>query len=843
MNRDTMMPKVTFSAGRAALLDDETVMGADFGAAYSDLVDSVLIDCFDGLPSPKASLVALGSYARRELCPASDVDVLLLLADGVSDDGYSQAMWYPLWDVGLTVGHATRNLKDIAPLAADDNEVLTSMLVVRHLAGDVTLTQALLDQTSKVVAKHKRRIVKGLKGGLDNREESNGVLGQLLEPDLKSSRGGLRDIHSVEWAAQICRDRLAPIETPIDLDVLVDNGLLHPGDVRLINSARTTLLDARVALHRASGRRSDRLLLQDQDRVAELTGVPTADILMKRIAGSGQSTRWITDELWDELDRLVGSSRLRRKSKPVLIDGIQVLDGRAKLPDTAPRNAEWAMRLAVVAAKKGVDLDRGSALSLRQCGAPDWNAGGRVQFEELLNSGPGLVDAVEELAHAGVFAQILPEWDRLRSLPQRNAYHRYTVDRHLLETVVECTKLFDDPGFDGDVARSLPRPHLLAWAALLHDIAKGMPGDHSLVGAEVAEVIALRCGLSTDETAVLRVCVRRHLLLPDIATRRDLSEEAPVAQVARLVGDQETLDLLYLLTVGDSTATGASAWGPSKAMLVRELYVKTHRLIGDGTIIGADTSETIAELSEQIGPEAAEHLIDNLPRAYVSHTTVDTMAIHAEMLAEGPPGVRWRNSPTGIESMFECLIVAADREGLLAAVAGVMAANGLRIMSATGFSTSRGTAVETYEVIGPHGRLEDEHRRRKVTAELIDAVSNGMTDALRDRIAKRRASMRRPTAPPEKGRVLVDHDASDFATVIEVHGNDDVGLLSRIAEVFSNLSLAVRFARVQTLGDHVVDTFYVRYADGTALSDRDDVERLRRGLLSVIDEAGTTVTS
>lgn len=832
-----MMAKVTFSAQRQALLDDETVMGADFGAAYSSLVDSVLIECFEGLPSPKAALVALGSYARRELCPASDVDVLLLLADGVTDDGYSQAMWYPLWDVGLTVGHATRNLKDIAPLASDDNEVLTSMLVVRHLAGDPTLTQALLDQASKVVAKHRRRIVRGLHDGLTTRAEANGVLGQLLEPDLKSSRGGLRDIHSVEWAAQICRERLSPIDSSIELDVLVDRGLLHPGDVRLINTARTTLLDARVALHRASGRRSDRLLLQDQDSVAELTGVPTADILMKRIAASGQSTRWITDELWDEMERLVASSRLRRKSKPVLVDGIPVENGRAFLPETAPRNAEWALRLAVVASKQRIDIDRGSALSLKDCGSPQWNAGGRVQFEDLLNSGPGLVDAVEELAHAGVFAQILPEWDRLRSLPQRNAYHRYTVDRHLLEAVVECTKLFDDPGFDGDVARSLPRPHLLAWAALLHDIAKGMPGDHSLVGAEVAEVIALRCGLSADETAVIRLCVRRHLLLPDVATRRDLSEEAPVAQVARLVGDQETLDLLYLLTVGDSTATGASAWGPSKAMLVRELYVKTHRLMGDGTMIGTDPSDRIAALSEQIGAEAAERLIDHLPRSYVAHTTVDTMAIHAEMLAKGPPGVRWRKSPAGIDSMFECMIVAADRGGLLAAVAGVMAANGLRIMSATGFSTSRGTAVETYEVIGPHDRLEDESRRRKVTAELLDAFEHGMTDALRARIATRRASMRRATAPPEKARVLVDHGASDFATVVEVHGNDDVGLLSRMAEVFSNLSLDVRLARVQTLGDHVVDTFYVRHADGTSLSDRDDVERLRRGLLSAIDDS------
>ncbi|MGH9026239.1 MAG: ACT domain-containing protein, partial [Acidimicrobiia bacterium] len=456
-----------------------------------------------------------------------------------------------------------------------------------------------------------------------------------------------------------------------------------------------------------------------------------------------------------------------------------------------------------------------------------WDAGARASLLASLAAGRSAVSVFESLDHVGALTKLVPEWEHVRSQPQRNAYHRFTVDRHLLEAVAEAGDLLRDAGLDGDVARRAPRDVLLL-GALLHDIGKGLPGDHSVEGARMARALAERLGLAGGDAALVEWLVAHHLLLAETATRRDLSEERTIVRFGRAVGTTERLDLLYALTIADSRATGPAAWNPAKAALCRELFVKADALLERGSVSSAVAMRHRAALGARLGAHAADEFLDAMPPAYTTAFDAGVQEHHRDLLRAGLLGVEWAETA---DELLQATIVAPDRRGLLATVAGVLALAGYDIRDAAGYSHPDGMALEVFTGVDRFDRLADGEGRRDFVVQLQAALTGEFP--LAERLAERRG--RYPAEAAGNGvEVLVDLEASDFATVIEVHAPDELGLLARVAGAFANRQLDVYLAKVATLGDRVVDVFYVRDADGQKVIGA-ELERLREAIITRLD--------
>jgi len=819
-------------ARREQLLAPGGPGGRAFGVALTTAVDAAVVAAaagIDAFAERGVALVALGSYARRELCPGSDLDVLLVV-DRRGRSGprilaeASERLWYPLWDAGFVTGHASRTLADSLALATDDLDALTSFLEVRLVVGDEGVARALEDGTRRRAARRRQRVIDALAAQAERRRVHPGPVADVLEPDLKEGSGGLRDVQALGWAGWA----VGPLG---GLDALVAAGVLSAPDRARLETAATELLATRVALQRVTGGRSDRLVLQEQDAVAAGLGADDADVMVRSVAAASRRVAWIARDAWSALRPPTRSGPV---SPEAIAPGVTVQAGRVRVepPPNGPLAMAVLLEAAATAAERGAPFERESLGRLGEVAAPTWDVWERAAFLRLLRAGRGAVDVFEALDHEGVLTRLLPEWEHVRSLPQRNAYHRFTVDRHLLEAVAECAALLDvgdaagpDAGdFDGGVARACRRPEMLLLAALLHDIDKGRPGDHAVLGAATADAFARRIGLDSEGREVLRFLVRDHLLLADTATRRDLSDATVVDAIATAcAGDGERLRLLYLLTIGDSRATGPAAWSPAKAALVRDLFVKAAAAIERGAASALAADRRVA-LTEWIGTDRTAALIARLPDAYVLATEVAAMVEHEALLttAVGGPAVRCRLS----EREVEVTVVADDRPGLLATLAAALAAAGLDVTEAELFVTTDGRALDCFRAADPYGRAAEDPA---AVAALVEDALAGAVD-VEARVAERRRAYAHRRSVPGPVRIAIDPGTPGGDTVVEVHADDDVGLLARLTGALSELGLDVRLAKVATLGERVVDVFYVRPGGGANLGDAAEQQRVREAL-------------
>lgn len=723
-------------------------------------------------PPSGVALAAIGGYGRAQLCPGSDLDLLLLHSKAIDVKPIAEAIWYPIWDAGVKLGHSVRTPREALALAADDLDTATALLDVRLLAGDPTLVEGLTREAAAQWEKRGKRWLGRLADSVDDRHARAGEVAFLLEPDLKLGRGGLRDVHGVRWAERARQ-------------VLLD------GDHGTLDAAERDLLAVRAELHRATGRSTDVLTLDQQDAVAEALEVDGgADGLMALVAERGRTIAWRSDETWHRVRAMLAGPGWSMGGRPRAIeDGLVLRDREVHLTAEADPAADpaIALRAAAAAARLGTRIDRASLERLAAETAPfgdPWPPGARDALVALLLAGPPAVAQVEALDQLGIWLRLLPEWAPVRNRPQRNAYHTYTVDRHLLECAAGAAAEVD----------SVDRPDLLVLGALLHDIGKGRPGDHTEVGMELVAELGPRMGLDEADTATLVAMVEHHLLLPDVATRRDLDDPATAQGIAEKVGSLRTLRLLHGLTVADSQATGPAAWGSWKAGLVATLVARA------AVVLGAEPSGDAAPPFPS--PE------------------------HRALLAERTPVVR------GEDDVLT--VVAPDRPGLLRRVAGAVALHGLGVLSVEAISSDDGWALERVRVEPPG---DEPVRWERVTADVEAALAGRL--ALRARLAERqrthRPLNRLRSARPQPPEVRIDNEASRDATVLEVHATDATGVLERICRAMAEMDLDVRSAKVQTLGDRVVDAFYVRGPDGAKITDRAHLSEVERALLHALD--------
>jgi [protein-PII] uridylyltransferase len=425
-----------------------------------------------GIDEINGALVAVGGYGRAELSPGSDIDLYLIHDAGVDVSALADRLWYPIWDEGIKLGHAVRTVKETIALASDDLDTATAVLSVRFLAGDESLADQLREKGSAAWQKRSKRWLAELDERINQRHEQAGEVAFLLEPDLKEGRGGLRDHDMIRWALQVDRpDVTAALEDSFD-------DLAGPAEL---------LLAARCELHRATGRATNTLQLQDQERVADAMGYADADVLMQNLAGAAHAIEWATERFWRRTERLIRSSgRATRRThvSAVLSPGVVVVDDEAHIAADADVDEQsYVFRFAASAAHAGVPMGGRSLRMLASRGVPpgeEWTDATRRAFISLLGSGSAVMHTVESLERYGLFSRYLPEWRAVRSLPQRNAFHTYTVDRHLLQTVANATEF----------VRDVSRPDLLLLGALLHDLGKGYPGDHTEAGVVLVDTVS-----------------------------------------------------------------------------------------------------------------------------------------------------------------------------------------------------------------------------------------------------------------------------------------------------------------------------------------------------------------
>ncbi|MFE2045360.1 [protein-PII] uridylyltransferase [Streptomyces sp. NPDC059477] len=780
-----------YAAARLHLLTEGARSGPPRRSALSALTDEWLAGLFG--PAAGAlrgvALIAVGGYGRGELSPRSDLD-LVLLHDG-ADSGAVAALadrlWYPVWDLGIALDHSVRTPAEARKTATEDLKVQLGLLDARHLAGDLGLTAAL---RTTVLADWRNQAPKRLPELQElcaERAARQGELQYLLEPDLKEARGGLRDATALRavaasWLADAPREGL--------------------------DDARRRLLDVRDALHLATGRATDRLALQEQDQVAAELGLLDADTLLRQVYEAARVISYASDVTWREVGRVLRSRAVRPRlrallggAKPLterspLAEGVVEQDGEVVLARAArpERDPVLPLRAAAAAAQAGLPLSlhavRRMAGTARPLPTP-WPAEAREQLVTLLGSGRPTVDVWEALEAEGLITRLLPDWERVRCRPQRNAVHIWTVDRHLIETAVRASEF----------ARRVSRPDLLLVAALLHDIGKGWPGDHSVAGEIIAKDVAARIGFDREDVTVLATLVRHHLLLIDTATRRDLEDPATVRGVAEAVGSHGTLELLHALTEADALATGPAAWSSWRGSLVADLVKRV------AAVLAGDVPED---------PEAAA------PTAEQERLAIESLATGGPVLTlraqTEPPteeGLSEDPEPLGVE----LVIAVPEQPGVLPAVAGVLAMHRLTVRAAELRTLDLPDGVEgsvlllNWRVAAQFGSLPQAARLR---ADLVRALDGSLDIA--GRLAERDAAYPRRRgviAPP--ARVTVAPTASRHATVIEVRSQDAPGLLFRIGSALEKAGLRVRSAHVSTLGSNAVDAFYVTSGAGVPL--------------------------
>lgn len=685
----------------------------------------------------------------------------------VDVDELATSLWYPLWDTGLKLGNAVRTPKQALALAGDDTATATSLLGGRVVAGDADFGDDLLVKAAEQWRKRPRRAAQELSADAAKRHARFGEVAFLLEPDLKSGRGGLRDAQAVAWLAA-ADPRLAPL-----------------ADLPGLAEARAVLVDARVELHRRSSHGGDRLVLQEQDSVAAALGYPDADAFMREVSAAARSISWLLDEA---LRQARSGPAGRASADRPIGDGVVLRDGEVALNASADlADPSLVLRAGAAAASFDVPLSRSSLARLGAEAPPmpdPWPSSARHALVRLLGFGRASVDALEALDRHGLLERLLPEWGAVRHQPQRNSYHRFTVDRHLCETAAQAAGL----------TRAVARPDLLLVGALLHDIGKGFPGDHTTAGMEVVARVAPRMGFDGDDTATLVAMVEHHLLLPDVATRRDLDDPATAEAVAKAVGTVDLLELLAALTEADSLATGSQAWSPWKAGLVGQLVARATEVL-EGTSTGG------------AGPD--------------SWVTAD----HRRMMEPGVLAV--------VAGAGQVRVAAPDRPGLFARVSGALALHGLDVLAAAAASSpDGGMAIEEFRVESSLGREPDWDQ---VSADVERAVAGRLAlDARIEERARTYRTTKSRSAAPAAARVAFDLTASDASTLVEVRAPDGVAVLYRITKALSECNLDIRSAKVQTLGHEVVDTFYVRDTDGTKPVEAAHLAEAERAILAAL---------
>jgi len=817
---------------------------------HSQLIDDYLISCFTNCPEAAEgmSLIALGGYGRKELFPYSDIDLLLLHTPEAENrlEVVTEALFYPLWDAGLEVGHGVRTQDACLADARQDFFFQVALLDARHLTGAphlfTSLRQAFLRE---LLAGHRQDFLKNMIQHRNERHHRYGMHSYQLEPHIKESRGGFRDIQAMLWVSHA----LFGLQELHDIE---EAGLISPQEKEAFAQARDFLIKVRNRLHYLSGRKNDQLFFEYQEEMAKAFKYPDTrgslgvERFMQDTYRHLQTIASTTDLFFEHVDETLGSPR-SGTIEHAIEPGITVRLDRLHLTDQAliEKRPYLLMRLFAHAGKTGLEIHHRS----RKIITSNLHLiNNRVRhskrmakaFFDVLENAKDVMGVLSVMLDTGLLTAYIPEFEQIRALAQHDVYHVFTVDRHLLQTVAELkkTSLRKTP------FSPVESTHVLALAALLHDIGKGYHEDHAQYGSDLAAGVGKRLGLTEAETACLQFLVEKHLFLTVTAMRRDLEDEAFLRECAHQIQTPERLAMLYLLSIADAKATGPTAWNEWKGALLLEISLKIAHLLERKDTAIPDKSQGAGWMLEQIRTLMGKSFPSDceiLPEEYLLSFTPEEAAHHIRLRTKLSNETQAITEPADHTHFWSVLVVSRDSTGLLAKICGTLALHGLNVIGAQIFTWEDGTVVDVLNVRPAAEQTYAEQDWQALAEDLNLALKNrlGLSHRLVDkfRTAFRSSGQKNVQASP---RVVIDNTASEQFTIIEVFANDRPGMLYEITRTLADFEINIHRARIGSDGDQVVDVFYTLDGFGTKINNPSFQKEISRALLHIAEnDTGT----
>lgn len=846
---------------------------ADFLERNTRLLDDYFRDSFEtslvgprmGINKNPYAIIALGGYGRVEQSVHSDVDVLFLFKKEIPEraEALIQEMIFPLWDIGLDIGHAVRTLKDCIRLAGKDYEVLTSLLDARFLCGMSPLYSDMVNALrEKIVLRRAHKIVDWLVATNQERHRLFGDSAFLLEPNLKEGQGGLRDFHTMCWLGQI----KFGLQQPRDLEF---QGYLSHDEFRELMATLRFIWNVRSGLHLLVGRKYDQLHFEHQLRLADLFGYTGTDPehAVERFLGDlhGHLERIKQHHLLFlyEMTRAKKGGKKRRQAVPEPpVEGVTVRKDALTFaaPETLIDHPVLLIRIFEESARLGLPLDAEARRLVREFGHlmdehRRCDSSVVAAFEQiLLRPSPDAFNVLSEMVATGLLTRLLPEMADVVDRIEYDTYHVYPVDRHLLRTVrtIQQFGTPQDPSGDslcGELYAELADPRPLLWAALLHDVGKHpSSADHARQGAAVARRILHERGYEAAMVDTAAFLVREHPFLGHMATRRDIEDEETLVACARRVGTPERLRMLYLLTVGDRIATGPKAWTEWTAILLRDLFLQTLRRMERGDlerrdVVAATERKIDAVLNgRRTKPDARAamaELFQLMSPRYLVHTPASEIRRHIELFhrLEDHHFV-WDIDPDAETNTRTITLCARNAPGTFSRIAGVLALNRVEVLDAQVHVWRNNMAIFVLRVVPPPDPLFEEERWARAGRELQTALAGKLdiSQAMAERM-ETDGSDAPPLVRSRKTRVNVDNNSSRLFTIVEVFTADAPGLLFRLTDALFRCRLDIWSAQIATSADQVVDVFYVRDFDGRKLNAPGQTEWLTATLTTALSRS------
>ncbi len=841
---------------QALALMTDAIVGAVF-----ELATRVLHPLPNPTEGERIAVIAVGGYGRAEMAPYSDVDLLFLTPWKITPwaESVIESMLYILWDLRLKVGHASRTVKDCIRLAREDITIRTALLEHRHLCGDRRLSAELRDRLrSEVFRGTAAAFIEGKLAERDDRHDRQGGKRYVLEPNVKEGKGGLRDLQTLYWIGKY-------VHQADRSEDLVDLGVFGPDEFRAFEQAEDFLWAVRCHLHLISGRAMDQLtfdlqvdvaarmsykdgggrravehFMQDYFRHATRVGDLTRIFLTALEANHVKTAPARLSDLFTRPKRLRHGFRLDSNR-------VTVSDPAAFLAD--PLNL---LRLFGEALRTG-HLIHPQAMRLVSANlsliddAMRTNPEAAHLFLDLLLEHGNPERALRRMNELGVLSAFIPEWEPIRAMMQFNVYHSFTVDEHIIQCVsnlaqIERGELVEElPVASGILKGGQVNRRVLYLALILHDMGKGRPEDHSILGAQIARRVCPRFGLSDDECDTVEWLVRYHLLMSDMAQKRDISDPRTVRDFAKAVKTRKRLDLLTVLTVCDIRGVGPKAWNNWKAMLLRRLYHETATALEGGLEnVNRDKreGEAMLALTAQLKGWSEDSLRRELTRHYDPYwqgLSTDTHAVFARLLRDIPDDeIRLDVKADPDHDATRACFALTDHPGIFSRLAGALALVGANVVDARTYTSKDGYATAVFWVQDASGHPYEEARLPRLRA-MIDKTLRGEVvarDALKDRdkFKKRERQFRFPTS------VTFDNGGSDIYTIIEVDTRDRPALLYDLTRTLAASNIYIASAVIATYGAQVVDTFYVKDMFGLKLYTKSRQDALERKLRQAIDE-------
>jgi [protein-PII] uridylyltransferase len=808
----------------------------------------------------RITIIATGGYGREELNPCSDIDIIFIYPWKVNQyvETIYERILYLLWDIGLDIGYSVRTVKDCINIVNKDSTAKTSIVDSRYIAGDIELYNEYKRAIDKLLSKDKRAFIMEKIKERERRYHKYLDSIYILEPNVKEGEGGLRDLHMVRWIAK-------SLYNTSNLYDLTGMNLLSENEYKDVERAFNFILRVRNELHYLSKRKNDQLTFEYQEKIAKFLEYMDSykasfvENFMRDYYANAKDIRDISHIVTERfLNELNNKKRYRYVPILKIDDDFEIFDKKLRIKDLNlfKKDRTAMMKLFLYFQRYDVNIDVYTKSALKdslELIDEDFRKSREINslFLSILKYEKNIYNTLRTMHDLRFLGRFIPEFDKLFCKTQHDVYHVYTVDIHTLFAINEFEKLREgyykkDYHLLTKLAKDLDRPYILILAILFHDIGKGEGKGHAQKGGDIVRNICKRMGLSSEDERLIEFLVRNHLIIPDIAQRRDMHDEKLVIQVAKTIKTVYNLGILYILTFVDLKAVGPDVWTKWKNLLFEELFTKTLIILEKELFAPESSKERIISIKDKV----LSILKDRFPRSYIDgsfskmsseyilSTNPERIAEHIiieENLKKEPIITKIENKPD--KGYSEITICTWDIPGLFSKIAGVMTANNVNILGAQINTRKNGVIFDVLQVKNIFGEeIIGIEKWRKISKDLINVVEGRirveqlLSDKIRPSPYKEKITPKFPTV------IEIDNDISDIYTVIDVYTHDRIGLLYSITNALFRMNIYIYISKISTKVDQVVDVFYVKDIFGGKIYDENRIKRIKNELYRVIEE-------